>query len=371
MAEALANLIEPWLRAEGFVAGQPMPSERDLSNRLGASRQLVRTALGLLEHRGIIERKANCRPVYLGKPTVRTGPSLGRLTFSLWLIHGADSPERTAILNGIHRSLDPETSRIFVENPTFLTPDELIDAEQRFIERLTIDGDVSGAIVWCMGGDSSAPAFHAARNHGVPFVFIDREPPAGFEADFVGVDNFESARQATRHLIAEGHERIAHITNFEDVSTVLERRAGYRAAIDAAGLEYREDYQAAFQGSMFNVNDEALAIVTQLLALKDPPTALFVVSDYYAIGVLHALETMGIRVPEEMAVVGFDGAEFLRPGQRKLTTVVQPFERIGARAVELLSRRIQEGDSAPYRHVLLEAPLSIQSSTRSPRQADI
>lgn len=365
MAETLANLIERWLRTEAYVAGMALPAERELSVRLGASRQLVRSALVLLEHRGTIERKANCRPVFLGKSIAGGVPSSGRQTFALWLIHGAGSQERAAILQGIHSVLDPEASRIFVENPTFLTPEELVDAERRFINRLAKDGDVSGAIVWCMGGTSSVPALTASRDRGVPFVFIDREPPAGFDADFVGVDNYESARQATRHLIELGHERIAHVTNSEPVSSVFERRDGYRAAIDAAGLEYREDFQVAFEGSMFDVNDEAVSIVSRLMALKDPPTAMFVVSDYYAFGILHALESMGIQVPEEMAVVGFDGAELLAPGEKTLTTAVQPFERIGAKAVELLQKRIQQGESVPYRHVLLEAPLSIQCSTVS------
>lgn len=365
MAETLATLIECWLLTEAYVAGMAMPAERELSVRLGASRQLVRSALTLLEYRGTIERKANCRPIYLGKSISRKASASGRQTFALWLIHGSGSQERAAILKGIHSALDPEASRIFVENPTFLTPDELVDAERRFIGRLAKDGDVSGAIVWCMGGDSSLPALMASRDRGVPFVFIDREPPAGFNADFVGVDNYESARQATRHLIGLGHESIAHVTNCEAVSSVRERRDGYRAAIDAAGFEYRADYQVAFEGSLFNVNDEAFAIVNRLLALKDPPTAMFVVSDYYAFGILHALESLGVRVPEEMAVIGFDGAELLVPGAKTLTTVAQPFERIGARAVELLQKRIQQGQSAPYRHVLLEAPLSIQRSTVS------
>jgi LacI family transcriptional regulator len=364
MAEAMADRIAQWLRDEGYSVGQPIASERELSQRLGASRQLVRAAFELLGDRGIIERKPNCRPIYLARPVVRERPLSGRQTLALWLIHEPGNAERAAILHGIQSAIDPDAFRLIVESPIFLNAEEVVAAEQRFIERIAEERDVAGALLWCMGSEFSLPALKIARDHAVPFVFIDREPPSGFDADFVGVDNFESARQATRHLIDQGHERIAHITNSEEVSTVHERRSGYRAALNSAGIEFREDFQIAFKGSLFNVDAESVEIVTELLSRPEPPTAAFVVNDLYALGILRALNTMGIQVPEEMAVVGFDGAEFLRPNPKTLTTAVQPFERIGARAVDLLLRRFQDGNSAPYRHVLLEAPLSIQRSTR-------
>jgi DNA-binding LacI/PurR family transcriptional regulator len=370
MAEGMADRIARWLSGEGYVAGQPIPSERELSQRLSASRQLVRASLDLLCARGIIDRKPNCRPIYSARPVVRERPSSGRQTVALWLIQEPGNAERAAILHGIQSAIDPDAFRLIVESPIFLSTEEVVAGEQRFIERLAEECDITGALLWCMGGETSLRALKVARDHGVPFVFIDREPPSGFDADFVGVDNFESARQATRHLIDQGHERIAHITNSEEVSTVHDRRKGYRAALDGAGIEFREDFQIAFKGSLFNVDAESVEIVTELLSRPDPPTAAFVVNDLYALGILRALDTMGINVPEEMAIVGFDGAEFLRPSPKTLTTAVQPFERIGARAVDLLLRRFQDGNSAPYRHVLLEAPLSVQRSSRPSKRSE-
>jgi DNA-binding LacI/PurR family transcriptional regulator len=107
----------------------------------------------------------------------------------------------------------------------------------------------------------------------------------------------------------------------------------------------------------------ASEIVERLLSLSEPPTAVFAVTDYIALAVVHALQERGLRVPEDMAVVGFDDLEQWFPQKPFLTTVRQPFMRIGAEAARMLLQRLQGGATSRYRHVLLEASLIVRQST--------
>ncbi|MBC8104274.1 MAG: substrate-binding domain-containing protein, partial [Cytophagales bacterium] len=107
------------------------------------------------------------------------------------------------------------------------------------------------------------------------------------------------------------------------------------------------------------------ALLEELLALPNPPTALFTVNDIVAFHLLAAIRARGLRVPEDLAVVGFDGIEQGEQGVPFLTTVGQPFERIGSQAADLLLERMERGPGAAFRHVLLEAPVIVRASTRA------
>jgi LacI family transcriptional regulator len=104
-------------------------------------------------------------------------------------------------------------------------------------------------------------------------------------------------------------------------------------------------------------------IVDYWMGLPDPPTAVFAVSDIVAYRVMHALRARGLRVPEDISVAGFDGIERWTPGPPFLTTVHQPFDRMGAAAVELLLDRVASGPEAPFRHLLLDVPFVANRST--------
>lgn len=371
LARAIAGQIEEAVKSGRFTAGARLPTERELSIEFQVSRATIRAAIHVLRRREVVEHRPHCRPVFR---QVRKKPqpvgSAGRHTIALWLIHGPQDAERTSILHGVQGAIDPEQYRLVVENPRMDGGAALERAELRFLERLAQEHDVAGAIIWCVGGEEIVPVLNRVRDHGVAFVFIDRLPPKGFEADHVGIDNVDAAYRAVRHLAKLGHERIAHITNSDRASTVGERELGYRMALDRAGLPFRDDFIERFQRPFQDTPAEAREIVERLMALKEPPTALFVVSDHYALSVVAAIEAMGRRVPEDLAVVGFDGLEGMRFGPRMLTTIDQPFERMGARAVDLLLRRIHEGEGSAHRHVLLEAPLSFHRSSGRHRPAE-
>jgi LacI family transcriptional regulator len=166
---------------------------------------------------------------------------------------------------------------------------------------------------------------------GFPVVILDDQSLPG-RTPWIGPDNRIGAYQAVRHLVGLGHRRIAHIQGPAQYQCSHDRDRGYRQALEEAGIEV--DPALVLEGDFTTPSGEAVA--AQLLGLPDPPTAIFAANDQMAYGVLTAARARGLRVPRDLAVVGFDDtalAEHLRPA---LTTVRQPFQEMGKRAADLL-----------------------------------
>jgi LacI family transcriptional regulator len=212
------------------------------------------------------------------------------VTFGLWLWPSATFPGASAILRGIYKTLDANRYRLIVESPVETDWRAVVHSEAQFLERVTRDRDVAGVILWYLGGEANLPALHSVRAAGIPLVFLDRRPPEGFPADYVGVDNRHAAMQLVQHLISKGHRHIAHITNVDNASTVYERLQGYRDALLEAGIPFRPELvltdtgrpEAGFQ----DVHEE---LATRLLELPSPPTAVFCVHDVLALRLIDAL----------------------------------------------------------------------------------
>jgi LacI family transcriptional regulator len=174
---------------------------------------------------------------------------------------------------------------------------------------------------------------------GLSLVFVDR-PPAYLDADVVLAANQDGAEDAIRHLVGRGHRRIAYLGDLLAISTARERHAGYEAALREAGLQI----DPAIVRHDLHSSDLAEAAMTELLALAEPPSAVFASQNLVTIGVVRALRSAGRQ--RDVALVGFDEvplADLLEPG---LTVVAQDVLEIGRRAAEQLFRRL-DGDRSP------------------------
>lgn len=367
----LTSTLEERITSGQCPAGTRLPAERALADEFGVSRMVVRAAIEVLENKGLVARSTRCRPLVRahanGAAATQTS---SRHTLALWLIHRPSDAETPSLLYGIQHALDPNSYRLLIENPIGDTWEAVRVAEERFLDRLTEDQDIAGAVLWYVGGAQNLPALRRVRARGIPLVFLDRTPPEGFEADHAGIDNRASAENAVKHLLQKGHRSIAHLTNADPASTVSERLTGYKRALAAAHIPFRPELVARATGSDAEVAAGSRALAEALLGVPDPPTALFVVNDRLALMMIDTLRAMGLRVPEDVAVVGFDGIERWTSGPSFLTTMNQPFERMGAAAVDLLLRRVHSEGGAAFRHVLLEAPLSVHGSTAFIRRTD-
>ena len=195
---------------------------------------------------------------------------------------------------------------------------------------------------------------------GIPVVAIDNRVQ-GLDLDLVTVDNRTGARVAIEHLVALGHTQIAMICGPRAATSVFDRFLGYRDAMRSAGLRGLRDLVVESDLREAKAHDVTLA----LLERAEPPTAIFAVNNMTTVGVLKAARRLGVRMPDELSVVGFDDLTFAELFVPPLTVVAQPTQEIGRQAASLLESRLRFPE-APKQHVELAAQLVLRGST-SPR----
>ncbi|MGC4151992.1 MAG: LacI family DNA-binding transcriptional regulator [Propionicimonas sp.] len=204
---------------------------------------------------------------------------------------------------------------------------------------------VRGALVAPVGG--SVLQADQLRQRGIPVVLVDRAAGATNFCS-VGMDDIEGGRLAVAHLLAQGHRQLAIVGGRGELTQVRDRRRGAELAL-----------QAVPDASLLVVSTDLLDVAWgnraagELLMLEDGerPTAVFALNDLLAIGLLQGFALAGLRVPEEMAIVGYDDIAFAAAAAVPLSSVRQPRAQLGARAAELLFAEIQAADDdLPHEH---------------------
>jgi LacI family transcriptional regulator/LacI family repressor for deo operon, udp, cdd, tsx, nupC, and nupG len=191
---------------------------------------------------------------------------------------------------------------------------------------------------------------------GVPVVTVDRSLTHR-AMDKVEVDNRRGAFEAVDHLIKLGHRRIGLIAGRLNVSTSRERRLGYDDAMAAHKLPVAPEY---IRGGDFK-QASGLAMAEELLALPSPPTALFVLNNLMTVGALEAIHRRKLRIPKDIAVIGFDDLPWAEALDPPLTVVRQPAYEVGQAAAELLLKRLEDPKRAET-HLKLLPKLVLRSS---------
>jgi LacI family transcriptional regulator len=196
---------------------------------------------------------------------------------------------------------------------------------------------------------------------GIPVVIVDPAGQPGPKVPSVGATNWAGGLTATQHLIALGHERIAVIGGPPDVLCSRARMDGYRAAMSGAGLKVRPGYVRS--GDF--LSPAGYQQTTALLDLPSPPTAVFVCADQMALGAYEALYERGLRVPDDMSVVGFDDLDEARWAIPPLTTIRQPLTEMAGMGARMLLDLIG-GEELETPRVELATTLVVRSSTAAP-----
>lgn len=370
LVDRLASTLAERIYTGQYQGQDGFPSERALTVEFGVSRVIVRRALETLEQQSLLLRSPRCRTI-VRNPQQTYSASIGqkRRSLGLWIWPAPTDPGTAAVVQGICQALDHDRYRLVIGHNAWHAWEEVRQAESRFLKQMIEDQDISGILLWYLGGNENLPALRKVRAANIPVVFMDRVPPREIEADYVGVDNAAAAERVVQHLIERGHRRIAHITNLDNASTVVERLQGYQRALQMASIPFRPELVVTATEETFATAPAAHGIlVERLRALPDPPTAVFAANDVLADRFLTALRARGLRVPEDIALAGFDGLERWATAEPFLTTVYQPFEQLGNRAMKTLLQRIEADPTAPYRHILLDTDLRIHGSTLTGRR---
>jgi LacI family transcriptional regulator len=243
------------------------------------------------------------------------------------------------------------------------TSEEDPELERQEIEQL-LARRVDALIVASTQSDRAS--FERIQEQGVPYVLIDRRI-GGLDANFVGVDDQLVGMIATEHLIQYGSRRVACI-NASGMSPALGRLEGYRRALEKHGLGWRPEYVRTLDEIGDASDDAAYAAMKELLALDEPPDAVFCFNDPSALNAMKAVLDAGLRIPEDVAIVGSGNirhADFLRV---PLTTIDQNSVAMGERAGKLALSLIEAKIPQKAKTILLEPRLVMRpSSMRVPR----
>lgn len=232
--------------------------------------------------------------------------------------------------------------------------DEDPDKQRLAVDTLVTE-DVDGVIVPPVSTDD--PEVRRLAESDIAVVCVDRRMGGDTRVDTILSDNRHGAYEATSHLIEQGHERIGFIGGIPHISTLTERREGYERALRAHDLSV--DPTLIEEGEARG--ERGRDLTEKLLRLDRPPTALFTGNNLTTLGALSALNSRGVQVPEEMALVGYDDVPWAQALSPPPTVIDQPGYEIGRRAAEILLGRLSNPDRDPS-VVTLQPKLIVRQS---------
>lgn len=196
----------------------------------------------------------------------------------------------------------------------------------------------------------------------VPMVSVCDAIDGPNDFPYITIDNFAASREVAKHLVSLGHKRIGAISGQEDSQVTIDRLGGLKRVLQEHGINFNEDW--FIRGSYNKQSGEACA--TKLLEQEELPTAIFCFSDEIAIGAIKAIKRKGLRVPEDISVIGFDNIDICEYIDPPLTTVDQPAVEMGKRAMEVLYKLIQ---GEPIEHFAEYKPFQLlirESTAKAP-----
>jgi len=333
-----------------------MPTIRDVAKR---ARVAPTTVSRVINHSGYVSNTTRARVETaiddLGYVPNRLARSLRlKRTHTLGLVvTDIANPFWPAVARGVE-----DTAQEAGFNVILCNTDESEAKQERYLDVL-LQKRVDGILL--VPACSSAALGKWIESQTIPVILLDRRVDCA-KVDTVRGDSEDGAYQLVRHLISLGHERIAVLSGPQNVSTAVDRVAGYRRALAEAGLEARAEWVQSGQFSQAS----GYEATERLLATSPRPSALFAVNNFLAVGALRALRNAGLRVPDEMSVVSFDDLTSELVIEPFLTVAQQPAYEMGQRAAELLLDRLSGSAPIAYRQVVLPVKVTIRGSSAQP-----
>lgn len=366
--EQLHNQLRQLILSGRWPPEHRIPSETELQRQLKISRSTIRQALGNAEIEGLIERVPG-KGTFVAHPHSRN--STNRLI--AFVVFDFDRPIQRRLLSGAESAAQVAGYRIIFSNSN-----SNIDEEKRILAQLQRDG-VAGVLLW-PSADSSKPEHLAEKSQGnfPPVTMMDRTFE-GVAWDFVGSDNYGGTLTAMQHLIELGHQRVVFLScPILELLPIAERYQAYRDAL------HRADFQPYSPWLVGRANQEISStnalqaycaaddpivreIVNYVSTSNEPPTAVFAANDNMALLSLKAASVLGMRVPEDLSVVGFDDMAMASYLATPLTSVAQDSFAIGKRAAEMLIERIEGWYVGEPRSERMATQLRPRASTAAPR----
>ncbi|MGI8689530.1 MAG: GntR family transcriptional regulator [Thermomicrobiales bacterium] len=342
----LAASLRAWVRSGEHSPGHLFPSERELAERFAVSRTTVRRAVKMLVDERLLYRVPGSG-TFVGQPAAKESPAtLGLVVPSL------ANPYYGELSEAIEGAANARGYQLLVGQSQYTSADEA-----RYLLRYAESPDVKGVLVTPSGEDPALAAYRYLMERETPFIFTGRVAPA-VDADAVTADLARGARELVRYLIELGHRRIAYIGASRPRPDL--NLEGYRLALRDAGIPEDPSLIPALDADNESVGRLGVrALREQGTAF----TAIFARIDMTAATVLQALRAAGLRVPEDVSLVGFDNTHLSAHLQPPLTTVDTSLQELGRLAVALLLDRVEGRYVGPPRHLLLRPQIIPRASS--------
>lgn len=374
--QAITQELRRRILTAQYASGERIPPERELLEEFGCSRLTVAKAMAPLVAEGLIARHQG-RGTFVARGIARPDGRVAGARTPLrptargnvikYLSPGSEAGVRSSrddVLTGLHAVLDDAGYHVSV--------DFYRDTEEhvRCLDRLS-DPQIAGVVLWPAPDPRTMARTEALAREGVPLVLIDTYLP-GLDCDYVVTDNIEGAASMVRHLAGLGHRRVCYVTEPTVRTSLRDRLSGFLRGMVETGLPLDGGSVARVDDGCLHVEGSArlVPVLRELLERTEPPTALFASHDVLAIALREAAGSLGLRVPRDVSVAGYDGIEAAAFGTPPLTTVEQDFRRMATDAARILMERF-DGRPAPLRHQRYILPhLRERTSTAAPAAAD-
>jgi len=273
------------------------------------------------------------------------------------VIHSLSSNYYSELFDGIQNYAKIRAYRVLLG-----CPEEDLDLEKDIIEAF-LRRRVDGLLVAPISGDKNIEYFNNLSKSNIPIVFIDRHLSTSPQIDYITADNVEGGFLATEYLILSGHREIGFIQGSEPwCCEVMDRYKGYKKALEKYGMD--SEYIISCPEPIKNQEENGYLSVICFFKKSRHLTALFAVNDNVAIGAMRALRELGLGIPEDVSIIGFDDisiAKFVTPS---LTTIFQNKKEIGEKGTEMLIDRINRADTDWGRKLFISSKLIIRESVR-------
>lgn len=327
------------------VGDQILPEEK-IAERHGVSLGTVRQAMAELVNEGLIYKEQ-------GKGTF-IAEKKKKKTFTIGLLL---TDIGNPFFSQLARSIQ-EKAHLLKYSVIYYNTNDQFSREAQSIEML-IERRVDGVIVVPVLKNGEERLMQKLRENDIPFVYLDRylNEPA---SDYVIIDNLSGVRQAMEYLISLGHKRIGCISA-QPFTQVLEQRVkAYKKTVRENNLAT----DSLVQISDLSDDKGGYDAANKLFSMKNRPTAIFATNDIIAIGAYKAARNKGIRIPEELSLVGFDDIAASSHLEVPLTTISQPINKMGEMAVQVLVGKNEKKNSENLQKMVLEPKLIIRRSCR-------
>lgn len=281
----------------------------------------------------------------------------GRTNLVMVVLPSIGDPFFTDVMRGIRTAAKAKGYSVVIEETQFntMTADE--------IGAMLVSKQTDGIILLASMSPFGTEILSAKSRRRLPIVIgCETISPELAEFPSVHIDNVAAAKEATNYLISQGHRRIAMIYGQASSLLTKDREYGYRAAMKQARLTIEEGWVVEGELSI----EGAIRATRKLLNHQHRPTAIFCANDEMAIGCLHAVKSAGLRVPDDISVMGFDDIRYAEVADPPLTTIGQPAEEIGERVMYRLCREIEDGRNGETTPEIVPHELIVRQSVAGP-----